>query len=43
MYGDFRSMKWQSFVSDPDVPPIMKSAGHKSRPVAAQIVGRVNA
>ena len=23
---------WQSFVSDPEVPPVMKEAGHKSRP-----------
>jgi hypothetical protein len=27
---------WQSFVSDPEVPPILQEAGHKSRP---QVVG----
>ena len=31
---------WQSFVSDPEVPAIMKEAGHKGRPQAAQFAGR---
>ena len=31
---------WQSFVSDTEVPPIMKEAGHKGRPQAAQFAGR---
>ena len=26
---------WQSFASDPDVPPIMQEAGHKGRPPGA--------
>jgi hypothetical protein len=26
---------WQSFVSDPDVPPILQRAGHKGRPQSA--------
>ncbi len=26
---------WQSFVSDPEVPPILKEAGHKGKPQAA--------
>ena len=34
---------WASFVSDPEVPPIMKQAGHKSRPVAAQFAGECHA
>ena len=34
---------WQSFVSDPEVPPIMKEAGHKSRPLAAQFAGQCHA
>ena len=34
---------WQSFVSDPEVPPIMKEAGHKSRPLAAQFAGECHA
>ena len=38
---DWDEQGWQSFVSDPEVPPIMKQAGHKSRPVAAQFAGRV--
>lgn len=37
---DWDEQGWQSFVSDPEVPPIMKEAGHKSRPQAAQLVGR---
>ena len=28
---DWDEQGWQSFVSDPEVPPIMKEAGHKSR------------
>ena len=27
---------WQSFVSDPEVPPIIKEAGHKGKPQVAQ-------
>ena len=38
---DWDEQGWQSFVSDPEVPPIMKEAGHKSRPQAAQFAGRV--
>ncbi|HKS77790.1 MAG TPA: hypothetical protein VJQ07_02860 [Gaiellaceae bacterium] len=34
---------WQSFASDPDVPPIMQEAGHKSRPVVGELVGRFEA
>ena len=34
---------WQSFVSDPEVPPIMKEAGHKSKPQAAQLAARCDA
>jgi quinol monooxygenase YgiN len=40
---DWDEQGWQSFVSDPTVPPIMKDAGHKSRPVAAQFAGRCEA
>ena len=28
---DWDEQGWQSFVSDPDVPPIMKEAGHKTK------------
>ena len=34
---------WQSFVSDPDVPPIMQEAGHKGRPKAAELGGHYDA
>ena len=29
---DWDADGWQSFVSDPEVPPIMQEAGHKGRP-----------
>jgi len=34
---DWDEKGWQSFVSDPEVPPVMKEAGHKSRPQAAAL------
>src|SRR3954452_22206477 len=34
---------WQSFVSDPEVPPIIKEAGHKDVPQAAAYSGRYDA
>ena len=37
---DWDEQGWQSFVSDPEVPPIMQEAGHKSKPQAAEIGGR---
>jgi len=40
---DWDEQGWQSFVSDPEVPPIMKEAGHKSKPQAARFAGRCNA
>ena len=40
---DWDEQGWQSFVSDPEVPPIMKEAGHKSRPQAAQFAGQCHA
>ena len=40
---DWDEQGWQSFVSDPEVPPIMKEAGHKSKPLAAQFAGRCHA
>ncbi|HZL21338.1 MAG TPA: hypothetical protein VFG23_26630 [Polyangia bacterium] len=27
---------WQNFVSDPEVPPIIREAGHKGKPQVAQ-------
>lgn len=32
---DWDEKGWQSFVSDPEVPPILKEAGHKQRPESA--------
>jgi quinol monooxygenase YgiN len=40
---DWDEEGWQSFVSDPEVPAIMKEAGHKSRPQAAQFAARCDA
>ena len=40
---DWDEQGWQSFVSDPEVPPIMKEAGHKSRPVAAPFAAHCGA
>jgi hypothetical protein len=40
---DWDEKGWESFVSDPTVPPIMKEAGHKSRPQTATFGGQFNA
>ena len=40
---DWDEKGWESFVSDPTVPPIMKEAGHKSRPQPAALGGRCGA
>jgi hypothetical protein len=40
---DWDEQGWQSFVSDPDVPPILQAAGHKGKPQAAQLAGRYDA
>ena len=40
---DWDAEGWQSFVSDPDVPPILQEAGHKGRPQAAGLAGRYEA
>ncbi len=40
---DWDEEGWQSFVSDPEVPPIMKEGGHKGRPQSAQPAGRYDA
>jgi len=40
---DWDAEGWQSFVSDPDVPPIMQEAGHKSRPQVAAVGGSYEA
>jgi hypothetical protein len=40
---DWDEQGWQSFVSDPEVPPILQEAGHKGKPQAAQLAGRYDA
>ena len=39
---DWDEAGWQEFVSDPAVPPIMKTAGHKSRPQVAPFDARLD-
>ena len=34
---------WQSFASDPEVPPIMQEAGHEGPPQVAELSGRYEA
>lgn len=40
---DWDAAGWQSFVSDPDVPPILQEAGHRGKPQAAQLGGQYDA
>jgi quinol monooxygenase YgiN len=40
---DWDEEGWQSFVSDPDVPPILQEAGHKGRPQAGELGGQYDA
>jgi hypothetical protein len=40
---DWDEAGWQSFVSDPEVPPIMQRAGHMTRPQSAHLVSRCEA
>ncbi len=40
---DWDEQGWQSFVSDPEVPPILQEAGHKGRPQAAEFLGQYDA
>ena len=40
---DWDEKGWQDFVSDPEVPPILKNAGHKSTPQAALLAGKYEA
>jgi hypothetical protein len=34
---------WQAFVSDPEVPPILKAAGHLGKPQSATLLGSYRA
>jgi hypothetical protein len=40
---DWDEQGWQSFASDPEVPPILQRAGHKSKPQAAQLISSYDA
>jgi hypothetical protein len=40
---DWDEQGWQSFVSDPEVPPILQEAGHQGKPQAAELGGRYDA
>jgi hypothetical protein len=40
---DWDEQGWKSFVSDPDVPPILKEAGHVGTPQAALLAGTYRA
>jgi hypothetical protein len=40
---DWDEQGWQSFVSDPEAPPIMQRAGHETRAQAAALVVRCEA
>jgi hypothetical protein len=37
---DWDAEGWQSFVSDPEVPPIMMEAGQKGKPQVATLAGQ---
>src|SRR5689334_20429818 len=40
---DWDEAGWAKFVSDPDVPPILKEAGHVGKPQAAPLLGSYGA
>jgi hypothetical protein len=40
---DWDAAGWQNFVSDPEIPPVLKEAGHKGKPQAAALVGQYDA
>ncbi len=40
---DWDEEGWQSFVSDPDVPAILKEAGHVGAPQSARLAGTFRA
>lgn len=40
---DWDEEGWQHFVSDPEVPPMLKEAGHKERPSSAMFVSLYDA
>jgi hypothetical protein len=40
---DWTPEGFQNFVADPDVPPILQEAGHKSKPEVAELGGTYEA
>ena len=40
---DWNEQGWANFVSDPEVAPILKEAGHLAKPQAAQLLGSYEA
>jgi hypothetical protein len=40
---DWDDAGWAAFVSDPEVPPVLKDAGHLSKPQPAQVLGSYEA
>jgi len=40
---DWDEAGWQSFLSDPEVPPIIQEAGHLSKPQMAAFGGQCDA
>jgi len=40
---DWDEKGWQNFVSDPEVPTVMKEAGHKGKPQVAALGGQYSA
>ncbi len=39
---DWDEQGFKSFVSDPEVPPMLKEAGHKEKPQVASFAGKLN-
>jgi hypothetical protein len=37
---DWDEAGWKSFVSDPEVPPVLKNAGHTSKPQSLSLAAR---
>lgn len=37
---DWDDKGWQSFVTDPSVPPVLKDAGHTSKPQSLPVITR---
>jgi hypothetical protein len=37
---DWDETGWAAFVSDPEVPPILKEAGHLGKPESATLLGQ---